>query len=142
MNVSEFCIKAGIPLSPSLSVGAGQIRDVLDRRAETRWADHRTISAIEASRRNLVPVWTFQIAVDELSDSGRVYFSLDHVGCFFHRLCSLLTSVFGGFRVLKSLDGLHTLGTSYLNQKSVRLGQDELRQTEVKISLDLGSGSH
>ena len=72
MDVREFCIKAGIPLSPSFSVGSCQIRDVLDCRAETRWADHRTIGTIEASRRNLVPVRVFQIVVNELPDSGRV----------------------------------------------------------------------
>ena len=72
MNVTEFCIKAGIPLSPSLSLRARQIRDVLDRRAEARWTDHRTIGAIQTSRCDLLPVWIFKVVVNNFSDSGPI----------------------------------------------------------------------
>ena len=44
--------------------------------------------------------------------------------------------------MLNSLDSLYTFGASYLYQKSVRLREDQFRQTEIKISFDFGPGSH
>src|SRR5579875_4106355 len=47
--------EAGIPSLPAFGVISFQVRDVLDRRAKTRGADHRAIGAGQTTGRNVVP---------------------------------------------------------------------------------------
>ena len=55
VDVRKIKGKAGVPLASPIRCRSGKIGRILDRRAETRRADHRTVGAGKASRCHGIP---------------------------------------------------------------------------------------
>ena len=94
-DVGKIHVKARVPLAPSLSMLAGEIRNILDRRTEAGRADHRAIGTSQTTGRDVIPSRMLVIAVEQFFDVSGVHDAPHLLGGTLHDLLS-------GFLILRS----------------------------------------